>query len=65
MENKLKKLRSQQGLSQEKLAELLGVSRQSIIAIESGRFNPSLQLAFSISRVFNLPIEKIFFSPAA
>lgn len=47
-------------MTQEKLAELVGVSRQTIISIESGRYDPSLELAFKISRVFALPLEKIF-----
>jgi len=60
MKNKLKALRAQQGLSQAALAEKLGVSRQSVNAIETGRFDPSLPLAFSIAKIFDLHIEEIF-----
>jgi len=60
MKNKLKALRAQQGLSQAALAEKLGVSRQSVNAIETGRFDPSLPLAFSIAKIFGLHIEEIF-----
>ncbi|MDR5568156.1 helix-turn-helix transcriptional regulator [Paenibacillus larvae] len=49
------------GISQEKLAQILGVSRQSIISIENGRYNPSLILAYQISKYFNKSIEYVFF----
>lgn len=60
MINRLSQLRKEAGFSQEKLAELLGVSRQTIISIEKGRFDPSLPLAFSIARVFGTTIEDVF-----
>ncbi|MEL7197984.1 MAG: helix-turn-helix transcriptional regulator [Pseudomonadota bacterium] len=60
MKNRLKVLRAERDWSQQDLAERLGVSRQSVNAIEKGRYDPSLPLAFSISDVFELPIEKIF-----
>jgi len=60
MKNKLKALRAEQGLSQAALAERLGVSRQSVNAIETGRFDPSLPLAFSLAKIFDLHIEEIF-----
>ncbi|MBG6290351.1 MULTISPECIES: helix-turn-helix transcriptional regulator [Pseudomonas] len=60
MHNRLKELRAEHGWSQQDLATQLGVSRQSVIAIESGKFDPSLPLAFRIARVFSLPIEAIF-----
>ncbi|UCL88831.1 MULTISPECIES: helix-turn-helix transcriptional regulator [unclassified Pseudomonas] len=60
MHNRLKELRAEHGWSQQDLATQLGVSRQSVIAIESGKFDPSLPLAFRIARVFKLPIEAIF-----
>lgn len=60
MKNNLRELRQQVNMTQEELGELLNVSRQTIISIESGRYNPSLELAFKISRVFMLSIEKIF-----
>ena len=60
MNNKLKSLRADKGWTQADLASLLGVSRQTIIAIEKGKFDPSLPLAFKASRLFALPIEQIF-----
>ncbi|MFD3449559.1 helix-turn-helix transcriptional regulator [Microbacteriaceae bacterium 4G12] len=61
MKNKLVEFRKKQGYSQDKLAELLGVSRQTIISIEKGKYNPSLPLALQIGRIFNTHIENIFF----
>jgi len=58
--NRLKVLRAERDWSQGDLGERLGVSRQSVNAIETGRYDPSLPLAFRISRVFGLPIEAIF-----
>ena len=60
MNNHIRELRAEHGWSQAHLAELLGVSRQTVIAIESGRYDPSLPLAFAISRLFQQPIESIF-----
>ncbi len=60
MHNHIKILRTEKGWSQAKLAELLGVSRQSVNAVETGKFDPSLPLAFAISRLFKKPIESIF-----
>ncbi|MCI1834442.1 MAG: helix-turn-helix transcriptional regulator [Bifidobacterium tibiigranuli] len=60
MKNRLPELRHKQGLSQEKLADMLGVSRQTIISIEKGRFDPSLPLAFQLAATFELRIEDIF-----
>ncbi|MDO4897951.1 MAG: helix-turn-helix transcriptional regulator [Rothia sp. (in: high G+C Gram-positive bacteria)] len=60
MENNLKELRAQAGLSQQGLADVLGVSRQTIISIEKGRFDPSLPLAFQLAATFNCRIEDIF-----
>ena len=60
MKNNLEKLRKQSNLSQEELAEILKVSRQTISSLENGRYNPSLLLAFKISGYFNLAIEEIF-----
>ncbi|GBQ82543.1 putative transcriptional regulator [Asaia krungthepensis NRIC 0535] len=56
----MRDLRLTRGLSQNALAETLGVSRQTINAIENERYDPSLPLAFAIARVFNLRIEEIF-----
>lgn len=61
MKNRVRELREERGMSQEKLAQLLGVSRQSIISIENGRYNPSLILAYQISKCFNKSIEYVFF----
>ena len=65
MKNRLKVLRAERDWSQGDLAERLGVSRQSVNAIETGRYDPSLPLAFRIAELFGLPIEAIFVSPSA
>ncbi|HLR54287.1 MAG TPA: helix-turn-helix transcriptional regulator [Pseudogracilibacillus sp.] len=61
MKNILKDLRKEHGYSQEGLAEKLGVSRQTVISIEKGRYNPSLPLALRMSKIFNTSVESIFF----
>lgn len=60
MKNKLKVLRAEHDLTQADLANELSVSRQTINAIEKGKFDPSLPLAFKMSKLFKLPIEAIF-----
>jgi putative transcriptional regulator len=60
MNNRLKILRAERNWSHADLAERLAVSRQSVNAIETGKYDPSLPLAFRIARVFALPIEQIF-----
>lgn len=60
MNNRLRVLRAERGWSQQDLAERLSVSRQSINAIETGRYDPSLPLAFRIADVFQCSIEDIF-----
>jgi putative transcriptional regulator len=60
MKNILSELRMKQGWSQQQLAEYLGVSRQTVNAIEKERYDPSLPLAFKISKTFGLSIEMIF-----
>ncbi len=60
MFNNLARLRKERGLTQQELAEILKVSRQSIIAIEAGKFNPSVILAIKISRYFRQPVDEIF-----
>lgn len=60
MNNRLKVLRAERNWSQQDLAAALGVSRQSVNAIETGRYDPSLPLAFKIADVFGLAIEAIF-----
>ncbi|MED1737999.1 helix-turn-helix transcriptional regulator [Bacillus swezeyi] len=61
MKNKLAEFRKQNKYSQNRLAELLGVSRQTIISIEKGKYNPSLPLALQIARTFHTQVESIFF----
>ncbi len=60
MKNRLKVLRAERDWSQQDLADRLGVSRQSVNAIETGKYDPSLPLAFTIADLFALPIEQIF-----
>ncbi|GAA0630075.1 helix-turn-helix transcriptional regulator [Brevundimonas kwangchunensis] len=60
MNNRLKVLRAERNWSQADLAEALGVSRQTVNALETGRYDPSLPLAFRIGKVFGQPIESIF-----
>ncbi|MDN5924447.1 MAG: helix-turn-helix transcriptional regulator [Xanthomonadales bacterium] len=60
MNNHLRTLRSERDWSQATLAEQLDVSRQTVNAIETGKYDPSLPLAFKIARLFDLPIESIF-----
>ncbi len=60
MNNHVRELRSRQGWSQADLAERLEVSRQTINAIETGKYDPSLPLAFKIAKLFGRPIESIF-----
>jgi len=60
MQNKIKVLRAMHDLTQEELASRIGVTRQTIIAIEKGKYDPSLDLAFKIAGYFQLNIEDIF-----
>jgi putative transcriptional regulator len=60
MKNELRVLRARHDFSQAQLAEKLGVSRQTVNAIETGRYDPSLSLAFKIAALFGQPIEQIF-----
>lgn len=60
MKNQLEELRRQHAIRQEDLAQALGVSRQTVISLEKGKYNPSLALAFKLARYFNLSIEDIF-----
>jgi putative transcriptional regulator len=64
MNNHLRDLRATRGWSQQHLAERLDVSRQSVNAIETGRYDPSLPLAFKIAELFDLAIEEVFTSPS-
>ena len=60
MNNRLAELRAAQGLTQQELADKVEVSRQTIISLESGRYNPSILLAFRLSRMFGVTIEQLF-----
>lgn len=64
MENRLRALRAGRHWSQQDLGDRLEVSRQSVNAIETGKYDPSLPLAFRIAELFELPIEEIFVSPS-
>jgi len=60
MKNRIKELREERGLTQEDLARLLDTSRQTIISLEKGKYNPSIMLAYKISKVFKKKIEELF-----
>lgn len=60
MKNRLEEIRKEHGITQEELANILKVSRQTIGSLENGRYNPSIILAFKIAKYFNLTIEDIF-----
>lgn len=60
MKNKIKEIRGANGIKQEELARALGVSRQTIISLENGKYNPSILLAYKIAKYFNSTIEDIF-----
>lgn len=60
MENLIRELREEQQMTQEELAAKVGVSRQTIISLEKGRYNPSIMLAFKLAQVFSLSIEEVF-----
>ncbi len=65
MKNKVRVLRAMREITQEELAAALGVTRQTIIAIEKGKYDPSLPLALGIARFFRVPVEKIFIEDTA
>lgn len=60
LNNSIQEYRLQKGVTQETLAGLVGVSRQTIISIEKGNYVPSLQLALSFSKIFKVPVEALF-----
>ncbi|HOB34706.1 MAG TPA: helix-turn-helix transcriptional regulator [Bacillota bacterium] len=60
MKNKLRELRKERNLTQEELARILGVTRQTIIAIENNKYDPTLRLALKIARFFSVSVEEIF-----
>lgn len=61
MKNQIRELRVSRNMTQEELGEFIGVSRQTINAIEKGKFDPSLPTAFKMSKLFDLPIERLFY----
>jgi putative transcriptional regulator len=61
VKNRMRELRATMGWSQAEIADMLDVSRQSVIAVETGKFDPSLPLAFRIARLFGRKIEDVFF----
>lgn len=61
IENRIQKLRSERGLTQQELAEAVDVTRATILALEKGSYNPSLELAFRIAKHFKIGIEKLFY----
>lgn len=60
LKNSIEQFRKQRGITQEQLAECVGVTRQTIIALEKGRYGPSLVLALKIARFFGTPVESVF-----
>jgi len=60
MHNRIKELRARHDLSQQELARLVGVRRETIVFLEKGKYNPSLRLAHDIAKTFGLPIEEVF-----
>lgn len=60
MKNRIEEIRSQKGIKQDELAKMLGVSRQTISSLENGRYNPSITLAYKVSKLFGMSIEEIF-----
>ncbi len=60
MKNRIKELRARENLTQQDLAKLVDVRRETIVFLEKGKYNPSLQLAYDISKVFKLKIEEVF-----
>lgn len=60
MKNRIEELRKQRGIRQEEFAKMLGVSRQTISSLETGRYNPSIFLAHNIAKIFGMSIEEVF-----
>jgi putative transcriptional regulator len=65
MKTRIKELRARDGLTQVELAKRAGVRRETIVFLEKGKYNPSLQLAWNIARIFDLPIEDVFLLEAS
>ena len=60
MKNKIENIRKEQGILQDEMAKVLGVSRQTISSLENGRYNPSILLAYKIAKYFGMAIEEVF-----
>ena len=60
MKNRIEEIRKARGVNQEELAKALGVSRQTISSVENGRFTPSVELAYKLSKYFGMTIEEVF-----
>ena len=60
MKNRIEEIRKARGMNQEELAKALGVSRQTISSLENGRYNPSVELAYKLSKYFGMTIEEVF-----
>ena len=60
MKNRIEEIRKARGVNQEELAKALGVSRQTISSLENGRYNPSVELAYKLSKYFGMTIEEVF-----
>ena len=60
MKNKIEAIRKERGIRQEELAKMLGVSRQTISSLETGRYNPSIFLAYKVAKLFGMTIEEVF-----
>ena len=60
MKNRIEEIRKEKGIRQDELAQLLGVSRQTISSLENGRYNPSILLAYKIAKYFSMTIEEVF-----
>ena len=65
MQTRIKEYRAKQNLTQEKLAELVGVRRETIIFLEQGKYNPSLRLAYNVAKALRASIEEIFLMDSA
>ena len=60
MKNRIEEILKMRGIRQEELAKMLGVSRQTVSSLETGRYNPSISLAFKVARCFGMTIEEVF-----
>lgn len=60
MKNRIERIRKERGIRQDEFAKLMGVSRQTISSLETGRYNPSIYLAYKIAKYFDMTIEEVF-----